>query len=262
MQVRVLGPVRMCAGGDETALEGTKPRALLAALVLGRGSVVPDSRLIALLWGDDAPATVTAQLCTYVSRLRRRLGPGIQLVRRRPGYVLHTGESSVDLYEFERLAGLGQDAFRAGRYGPAAERLRSALALWSGPALADATTFLREAAEPGLNEARTAALECRIDADLAQGEHAGVVSELTDLVARYPLRERFRAQLMTALYRSERQGDALAVFHSARRLLDEELGVSPGRSLMLTHQAVLSGELAFRDAASPPALHPVTAAGR
>jgi DNA-binding SARP family transcriptional activator len=261
MEFRVLGPVRMCAEGNETALEGTKPRALLAALVLARGTVVPDSRLIALLWGNAAPATVGAQIYSYVSRLRKQLGPGAELVRQRPGYVLHTGRSSVDLYEFERLARLGQAEFRAGRYAPAAERLRSALALWSGPALADATKFLREAAEPGLNEARMAALECRIDSDLALGEHLSVLSELTDLVAHYPLRERFRAQLMTALYRSERQADALAAFHSARRLLDEELGVSPGRSLTLTHQAVLSGELAFSDAPRPVTPRPVPATG-
>ncbi|MGI5365931.1 regulator protein [Streptomyces sp. A244] len=261
MRFRVLGPVRMGAEGQETALEGTKPRALLAALVLARGTVVPDTRLIALLWGDDAPATVAAQVYTYVSRLRRQLGPDVELVRRRPGYALHTGQSFVDLYEFERLARLGQDDFRAGRYAPAAERLRSALALWSGSALTDTTRFLREAAEPGLHEARMAALECRIDADLALGEHLGAVAELTDLVAHYPLRERFRAQLMTALYRSERQADALAVFDRGRRLLDEKLGVSPGRALTLTHQAVLSGELAFRGASSAFAPRPVPATG-
>lgn len=248
MKFRVLGPVQMCAEGGPCALEGTKLRALLAALVLARGTVVSDSRLIALLWGRNAPATVAAQIYTYVSRLRKQLDPGIELARQRPGYVLRTGKSFVDLYEFERLAGLGHGEFRAGRYEPAAARLRPALALWNGPAVGDTTRFLREAVEPGLHEARMAALECRIDADLAQGEHVRVVSELTDLVAHYPLRERLRAQLMTALYRCERQADALAVFHSARRLLNEELGISPGRSLTRTHQAVLRGELMLSDA--------------
>lgn len=248
MEFRVLGPVQMHAECGACALEGTKLRSLLAALVLARGTVVSDSRLIALLWGRNAPATVAAQVYTYVSRLRKQLDPGVELVRQRPGYVLRTGQSFVDLYEFERLAALAHEEFRAGCYEPAAAQLRSALALWSGPAVADTTKFLREAAEPGLNEARMAALECRIDADLARGAHAHVVSELTDLVAHYPLRERLRAQLMIALYRCERQADALAVFHSARRLLNEELGISPGRSLTRTHQAVLSGELMVSDA--------------
>jgi DNA-binding SARP family transcriptional activator len=243
MEFGILGPTWAVTGdGRPVELDGTKQRTLLAALLLARGRVLADSRLMALLWGGDPPVTVRAQLYTYVSRLRARLAPQVRIVRRPPGYLLDTGTGRLDADEFARLARLGHADLTAGRYAPAARRLRAALDLWRGLALADTTEFLREAAAPELDETRMAALEGRIEADLALGAHARLVPELTGLVAAHPLRERLRAQLVVALHRSQRRGDALVTYHEGRRILADEMGIVPGPALAGALRRVLRGE--------------------
>ncbi|MCJ0871774.1 AfsR/SARP family transcriptional regulator [Streptomyces sp. AP-93] len=224
-------------------MSGTKVQTVLAALLLARGRVVSDSRLIALLWGWDPPATMHAQIYTYVSRLRKLLGPDVELVRRQPGYLLDLGGARVDAVEFERLGRTGREALRDGRHEQAADLLRDALELWQGPALANVTTHLAEAELPQLEEARAAVLEHRIEADLELGRHRQLAAELTGLVSEFPLRERLRAQLMTALYRCGRQADALRAYHQGRSVLADELGVDPGAILTSTYHAVLNSEL-------------------
>ncbi|MEU9620016.1 MULTISPECIES: BTAD domain-containing putative transcriptional regulator [unclassified Streptomyces] len=243
MEFSILGPVEASVGGTDIPLDGTKQRTTLAALLLAHGHMVTDDRLSALLWGWEPPATMSAQIYTYISRLRKRLGPGIRLERRGPGYWLDIGRSGFDWAEFERLAGTGTRALTDGRFEQAARDLRDALALWSAPALSNTTDYLGEIELPRLEEAYMAALESRIEADLAMGSHTALVAELTPLVARHPLRERLRAQLMTALYRSDRQAEALAVYRAGRHTLREELGIDPGRSLRTVHDAILTGEL-------------------
>lgn len=238
-EFRLLGPVTVVAAGRERALRGTKQRTLLAALLLARGALVLDSQLIGVLWGEAPPATVGAQLYTHASRIRGRLGAGLGLVRQSTGYRLRPAAHRCDAVEFARLAGEGHDALRAGRHAAAAQRLREALAWWRGPALADVTDLLRDAEVAALDEARTAALEGRIEAELALGEHLRLVPELSGLVRRHPLRERLRVLLMTALHRSGRRAAALECFAEGRRILGEELGVDPGESLLAAHRAVL-----------------------
>jgi DNA-binding SARP family transcriptional activator len=252
----ILGPLRVRHQGREIPIPGRKQRALLAALLLARGEVLSDERLTALLWGQRPPATVSAQLYTYVSRLRQRLGPAVELVREPAGYRLGTRGAVFDAAEFHRLSRAGHTALREGRPDRAARLLRAALDLWRGPALGGVTDFLRDAETPQLDEARMAALESRLEAELALGEHRQLVAELTGLVTRFPLRERLRAQWMTALYRCERQAEALAVYHEGRRLLAEELGVDPGAVLTATLHAVLDGRLALDDPATRPAVLP------
>jgi DNA-binding SARP family transcriptional activator len=243
MDFRVLGPIEARAGDTRVPLSGSKVHTVLAALLLARGRVVSDGRLTSLLWGWDPPATAGAQIYTYMSRLRKRLGDRVEIVRRPPGYVLVARDSRVDLVEFERLEQEGRAALGARRFGEAASLLDRALALWHGPALSNATHHLREMELPQLEEARTLALEGRIEADLALGRHEEVVAELTGLVARFPVREQLRAQLMTALYRAGRQADALHVYHEARSVLADQLGVDPGAALDATYQAVLNGSI-------------------
>ncbi|HEV2782250.1 MAG TPA: BTAD domain-containing putative transcriptional regulator [Actinophytocola sp.] len=239
MEFRVLGPVEARDGDRRLTFDGAKPRTVVAALLLARETELTDARLGTLLWGSAPPATATSQIHTYMSRLRKRLGPGCRIVRQHSGYLLRTGPAWVDRLEFERLSGLGQRHLAAARYELAAAQLTSALALWRGRALADVTDFLANAEGPRLEEARLAALESRIDADLALGRHTLLVPELTGLVAEHRLRERFRAQLMTALYRCHRQADALAVYDRGRRILAEELGVSPSEALDRVYYAIL-----------------------
>ncbi|MEV6951746.1 BTAD domain-containing putative transcriptional regulator [Streptomyces sp. NPDC051183] len=249
MDFRILGPVEARRGGTRIALSGSKVHTVLAALLLARGRVVSDARLNTLLWGWDPPATAGAQIYTYMSRLRKHLGDGVEIVRQQPGYLLHTGDSAIDLVDFEKLERDGRQALRAGAYEEAGELLTRALELWRGPALANVTEHMQAEELQPLEEARTQALEQRIEADLALGRHERVTGELSGLVARFPTRERLRAQLMTALYRCGRQADALNTYHEGRRVLAEQLGVDPGVALGDTYKAVLGGELGLESPA-------------
>ncbi|WP_238014374.1 BTAD domain-containing putative transcriptional regulator [Dactylosporangium sp. AC04546] len=241
----LLGPARLPGpGGVPVAVPGTKARTLLAALLLAEGRAVPDDRLAELLWGGRPPGTARAQLYTYACRLRGRLDGRAALVRQARGYALLAGPHPVDVAEFERLAADGHRALAAGRPGAAAAALRAGLALWRGPALADVTEQLRDAEQAALEEARTGALESRIEAELALGEHLRLVPELWALVLAHPLRERPRAALMTALFRAERRAEAFLVYQEGCRLLDVELGAGPGPALVTAYRSGLAGLLA------------------
>jgi DNA-binding SARP family transcriptional activator len=243
MEFRILGPIEVSRGTEAVDVPGTKAQTVLAALLLAGGRVVSDARLSFLLWGFSPPATMNAQIYTYVSRLRKRLGPEVELVRRPPGYLIRTHDARLDSLEFERLDTAGRRAHADGDFPRAAELLRSALGLWRGPALANATEYLTGEEAERLEEARANALEHRIDADLALGRHEELVPELAGLVARFPLRERLRGHFMTALYRSGRQADALDAYHRGRELLADELGVDPGPELAHVYRALLEGQL-------------------
>ncbi|MCZ1006982.1 AfsR/SARP family transcriptional regulator [Streptomyces lydicus] len=260
MEFRILGPVQVCRDGEHVTLSGTKIKTVLAALLLARGRVVSDARLSHLLWGWHPPVTVSAQIYTYISRLRMQLGDGVRIVRQLPGYALEAGNARLDFLEFERLARLGGEAQEAGDLERADAHLRGALELWRGAALSDVTEVLANAELPRLEEARAAVTEQRIEGDLALGRHLRVVPELTSLVAEFPVRERMRAQLMKALYLSGRQADALNAFHEGRRVLAEELGVTPGTELAEVYQAVLAGEPVVKAEAPTAVIRTVTPA--
>ncbi|MFG2822959.1 BTAD domain-containing putative transcriptional regulator [Kitasatospora sp. NPDC048365] len=243
MEFRILGPVRVRTGEHEDALSGSKQRTMLAALLLTDGRALSDEHLGRMLWDTNPPSTAPAQIHTYASRIRRRLGPDVPLVRIRTGYQLMAEHVAYDYREFGRLSDEGHRALRVQNYELAAARLGQALALWRGEALADTTDHMVFAERPRLEEFRLEALESRIEAELILGRHRQLVSELTGLVRHHPMRERFRALLMTALYRSDRQAEALTAYLDGRRLLAEELGVEPGLLLARTYQAVLTGEV-------------------
>lgn len=257
MRFQVLGPVEVWRDHTQVLLGGPKLRTVLAALLLARGRVVSDETLTSLLWGELPPATCVAQIHTYMSRLRHLIGPQAAVIRQRPGYLLRiplgasretpTPEPSVtvDLLEFERLAAQGREAVRKGDAATASELLRAALATWSGPVLGGVTDSLVEGERPHLEETRLALLEERIEADLALGRHVDLVPELMGWVKAHPLRERLRGQLMTALYRCDRQADALSVFQEGRQALAESLGIDPGPTLRNLHQAILVGDPAL-----------------
>ena len=247
MEFRILGPVEVWDQGRRLDLGGPKQRTVLTALLLAAGRVVSVERLIDELW-EEPPAGARNAIQRHVSRLRRVLEgdggaePGQILITRPPGYLLRVKPDQVDLYRFERLTQQATTALSAGDPDQAAGMLREALALWRGPALADVAEPIRWEAGARLEEARLAAVESRIEADLALGRHADLVSELTALVAAHPLRERLRGQLMVALYQAGRQADALAVYHQGREKLATELGLDPGPELRELERKILTGD--------------------
>ena len=262
MEFRVLGPLEAEDAGVLVSLGPQKQRALLAVLLLGANETVSSGRLIEDLWEDEPPERADKAIQTYVSRLRKVL-PGDLLCTRPHGYELRLERESLDLHEFERLAGDGRAALAQGDVEQAAADLRDALALWRGTPLAefDSEPFAaRESTR--LGELRLALLEDRIDADLARRRHAVVVGELESLIAHHPFRERLRGQLMLALYRSGRQAEALTAFQDARRTLVRELGIEPGRALQDLERAILRQDLGLElqripqtPATEPPAAH-------
>jgi DNA-binding SARP family transcriptional activator len=245
MEFRILGPLEVCSDGSVVALGGRKPRAVFAVLALHANEVVAADRLIDKVWGEDVPDDAAAALRLNISRLRKVL-PGDVLVTRPPGYVLRVGPGELDLHRFERLVEEGRRLLAGSQAADAAARLRDALALWRGPALAEfAYDDFAQTALARLEEIRLGALELRIVADLALGRNDELVGELRALVAEYPLRERLRGCLMTALYRSGRQAEALDVYQDARRTLVDELGIEPGPALRELERAVLRQDQAL-----------------
>ena len=235
MDFRVLGPLEVGGDGGTLELGGLKQRSVLAALLLHANEVVSTDRLIDALWGGSPPLRAGKTIQVYVSRLRKVFAEE-RLVTRAPGYVLYVDRGELDLARFEQLVGEARGTPPA----TASSLLREALALWRGPPLADlAYEQFAQAEISRLDEMRLTALEQRLDADLALGRHGDLVPELETVIARHPLREHFRYQLMLALYRSDRQADALDAYRAARRELSEELGLEPSASLRELEAAIL-----------------------
>ncbi|HEY2218082.1 MAG TPA: BTAD domain-containing putative transcriptional regulator [Gaiellaceae bacterium] len=235
MEFRVLGPFELAVEGRAVPLNAAKPRALLAMLLLSANKPLSSARLIEDLWAGRPPATAVKVLQAYVSQLRRLLGS--EAIATGPsGYALSVGPGELDLHRFERLVSAAAGADPAA----AASRLRQALALWRGPPLVDFAYEPWAQLEIGrLNELHVVALEERIEAELVLGLAAELVGELELLVAEHPLRERLHGQLMLALYRSNRQAEALEVYRQARQTLVAQLGIEPGPALRRLESEVL-----------------------
>ena len=257
LELRLLGPVEARVDGRPVPLGTRKQRLVLAILALEANRQVPMERLVDLVWPDGPPRTATHAVRVCVSGLRAALaaaggGAGVDIVTRGTGYLLAAGPSTVDAHRFRSLLADAREA-----YGDA-ERvalLDRALALWTGQALAGAappSTAQRLCA--GLEEARLAAMEDRLDALLRLGRHRELVDELADLVSRHPLRERLAGQQMLALYRSGRAGDALAAYRRLRADLAEQLGLDPDAALQRLEVAILRDE--DPRPAPPPAVGP------
>src|SRR5919109_186175 len=235
MDFRILGPLTALDDGREVALGGSKQRALLGVLLVHRGETLSTDRLIEELWGERPPATAGKALQVHISRLRKALPGGAGgesadlVVTREHGYELQLDPERLDSHRFERLLADGRSELAAGRPERAAAALEDGLSLWRGPALADLA--YEPFAQPEiarLDDLRMAALEQLMEAKLALGRHAEVIGELETLIGEHPYRERLRGQLMLALYRCDRQADALQAYQDTRRTLVEQLGIEPG----------------------------------
>ncbi|OBK46769.1 BTAD domain-containing putative transcriptional regulator [Mycobacterium sp. 1081908.1] len=241
MELGVLGPLQVRRAGTPVAIPGAKPRAILTMLGLHVGSVVSADTLVELLWGEDPPRTAAKALQTHISSLRRTLGDGFVLTEG-AGWTL--AESEVDASRYKSAARRGRDAAAAGDTGQAVARFEEALELWRGiPELPDGRRGTSE--KTRWIEGHAALVEDRADALLATGRAAEIIGELEAAVADAPLRERRWAQLMLALYRAGRQGEALGAYQRARTLLAEELGVDPGPELRRLEAAIVAQDAAL-----------------
>jgi YVTN family beta-propeller protein len=240
---RLLGPLEVTVDGTAVDLGGLKQRALLAILLLNVNHPVHRDVIVDQLWGEHPPAGAEHAVNVYIWRLRKTLQAASgtqQVVTRQGAYLLQAADEQVDVALFERLAGEGRRALAAEDPGRASTVLGDALALWRGPPLTDFRFEPFAQAEiTRLEEFRAGVVEDRIEADLALGRHAHVVSELEALMAADPLRERLHQQLMVALYRCGRQADALAAYQRARRALAAELGIEPCQALRQLERAIL-----------------------
>lgn len=250
LALRILGPLRLDGPDGEVVIGGEKPRRLLGALALYANEVVSADRLIDVIWAQSPPRSARENLQTYMWSLRRAVktarSPGLALESRPPGYVLRIEPEALDWLHFGQLAEAGAKQLAVDP-AAASRLLREALACWRGVPLADIAGELGtlQPRITAMEDARLDALELRVEADLATGGHRELVGELAELVVEHPLREQFRAHQMLALYRSERQADALAAFRQHRELLAEELGIVPGPALQRLHEAILRNDPAL-----------------
>ncbi|MEV6523345.1 BTAD domain-containing putative transcriptional regulator [Longispora sp. NPDC051575] len=249
MEFRVLGSVQALVAGQPVELGQRLERCLLGLLLLELGNPVSTDRLIDLLWDGDKPSRPRSALQVHVSRLRKRLAEadaeryGFRLVTRGSAYVL---EGDPELVDVHRFRGEYQRAKESADPATRAKLLGAALALWRGPALGEeAPERTRSRVGAGLDELLLAATDLRIEAELAQGRHAEVLTELAELTGRYPLRERLAELQILALYRAGRRSDALDVCQRIRTALSDELGLDPGPELQRLQTAVLRGDPAL-----------------
>jgi len=260
----VLGPVTVTHHETEVPLGPPKPRVVLAVLLLHANETVSAGLLAEAVWDGTPPATVRTALQNHVMRLRRALGPelGGRLATRPLGYRLEVRDGELDLTRFARLHESGRAAARDGAWADAARHLDAAMDQWTGEPLSDLSRSALLTAElRRLTELRLQAMELRMEASLRLGRHRDVIGELQRLASIYPLHERFREQLMLALYRDGRQTEALAAYLDIRRTLVDELGVEPADGLQRLQQAILAADPALAAAElTPPAGDRSTAA--
>jgi DNA-binding SARP family transcriptional activator/tetratricopeptide (TPR) repeat protein len=245
MKFGLLGPLTVRRGGAEVPVPAGKQRVVLATLLLNANRLVPLDELAEALWGPGPPPSARATMQNYVMRLRKSLGDS-RIATQPGGYLISADPGDLDVSRFETLLGSARAAARGGLWEQAADQARTALALWRGEPLADVDSELLALREkPRLAELRLQALETRIDADLNLGQAGEVVGELRHLAGAHPLREHFHGLLMLALYRDGRQGEALAAYQHARRVLIDELGTEPGTELRELHQRILTADPAL-----------------
>ncbi|HEX7310080.1 MAG TPA: BTAD domain-containing putative transcriptional regulator [Gaiellaceae bacterium] len=255
-------------GERRVPLGAPKQRALLATLLVHAGEVLTRDRLIDALWGDEPPASAAQSLQVYVHGLRKALGAG-RIETHGTGYRLSLEHGELDLERFRRLVAQARVSLTAENAADAADDLRRALGLWTGPPLVDLAGEPISETETGrLNDERLAAIELRNDAELALGRHDALLGELEKLLAEEPFRERLHEQYILALYRAGRQKDALDAYRAARHLLVDELGLEPGSTLqelergILRHDPVLAAPEQVRAGVRPLPKPPTPLVGR
>jgi DNA-binding SARP family transcriptional activator len=259
LQYKVLGPLEVLDGGRDCTPTPPKVRQVLALLLLRANQVVAVDALIEEVWGEDPPLSAVGTMQTYIHQLRklldrqgRRRDGGEWLVTKPPGYLLAVPPSQLDGHTFELLSWQGRQMLDSCRPEQAGQVLRQALDLWAGPCLANVGPGrLLESHAVHLEELRMRTLELRIQADAEIGLHRDLVGEMRSLVMSYPLNEWFHGQLIVALSRSGRRGEALQAYQNLRELLCSQLGLEPQHDLQLLQREVLSSAAPTSDVFRP-----------
>lgn len=248
MRYEVLGPIRVLGSGEPSFISARKIEALFAALLARCDQVVTTDQLIREIWGEAPPKRATAALHVYISQLRKFLKASGGLRTRSPivtrplGYMLRIGNDEIDVRDFQSLTDRGTDLYHRAEYGEAILVLERALQIWRGSALANHQEgLITYAYTTWLEESRLECTETLLEAYLKMGRHREVVGRLYALTTEYPLRESFYRHLMQALYRADRQADALAVYQTARTRLQDELGLEPCETLRQLNNDILAG---------------------
>lgn len=258
----MLGPLRVRDENTYFTLHPHKVEIVLTVLLIRADCLVSPEQLMQEIWGEDLPRRAVAGLHVYISQLRKFLklpgASGNPVETRAPGYVLHKGDDQIDTQIFPELVEEGRSLLREQRTDEAASCFSRALALWRGPVLGRSSDVtgaqgpIIDGFSIWLTEIRRECQEMLVECQLQLGRHREAVGMLYALTAENPMCEAFYRQLMLALYRSERQADALKVYQSVRKTLNDELGLEPGRPLQDLQRAILSGDLHLMS--SPPAM--------
>jgi DNA-binding SARP family transcriptional activator/tetratricopeptide (TPR) repeat protein len=268
VDLMILGPFDVGGPAGPVLLGATKQRLLLALLAVRANEVVSAAQLIDGLWGEDPPPTALKTVHGHVARVRRILesaGLTDALVTREPGYFLRVDPQRIDAVRFEQHAEAGRRALAEGDAVNAERELAVGLGLWRGDALADCRddSEVIMAAAVRLDELRMGAIEDHMDAQLALGRHAAIIGDLESMLTRHQLRERLWCLLLVALYRSQRQAEALRAYQRARAALVESLGVEPSAELRRLEAAILQGDPSLDLApTSSPASTPASSSTR
>lgn len=260
MRYEILGPLRVVDERGASFVHAPKAETLLSVLLIRANQVVTKGQLMTEIWGECLPRRASACIHVYVSNLRKFLSRPDRrdspIVTRPQGYLLTLGSDEFDLNIFQDLVVRGRSYAREGRHFEAVTCFEEALTLWRGSVFDDLCVGpIVEGFATWLDEIRMECIEMSIDSQLEIGRHRELIGYLYSLTAEHPLRENFYHQLMLALYRAERQADSLAVYHSARKKLHDELGVEPCRALKELHHAVLTADSSldnFRPARQSP----------
>lgn len=251
MKFNVLGPLKVSQDQQTCTPSAPKVRQVLALLLLRANQVVSLDSLIEELWGGEPPQSAVTTTQTYIYQLRKTIArysstraAEEMIVTTPPGYMVRVSDEQLDCRMFDRAVTQGRLLLENGQTHQAAQRLRSALDMWNGPALTDVIHgALLQSYVTHLDEQYVTALELRVQTDMQLGRYRELIPELGTLVRRYAFNEWFHAQLMIALHRAGRRGDALTAYQNVRRILSEELGLEPSASLKRIHQGVLTADV-------------------
>jgi DNA-binding SARP family transcriptional activator len=244
VEFKILGPLEVAHGGERIDIGGPRQQAVLAMLLLAENHVIPIDRLIEAVWDERPPDTARGQIQICISALRRQLRAAEgreRIVSRRPGYMVQVEDGVLDLHVFDAHIAAARQAAQDNNLARAHTEYQVGLSLWRGLALEDISSRLVQQSVDKLHERRLTAVEESIGCELRLGLYNDQIGDLIGWVKEYPLRERFRALLITALYQAGRPAEALEAYQDARDILMEELAIEPGKELQDLQRAILEG---------------------